>query len=687
MIEVPDIFELPLDGNSASKKWILWAGAGSYYIGTFNGNAFTPQSGPFSIRGGDCFAATQTFNDMPAADGRRILIVHGTAQFPGMPFNNNINFPVDLTLRTTSLGSRIHVNPVRELALLRQDTNTWAPQALVPGNNLMAGTTGEAFELDASFQPGASSQVRFSLRGTLVTYNTAAQTLVCLGQTQSLAPSNGVVRLQMLVDRGILEIFGNDGRLYMPMKVTPVAGNLPVSLEVSGSGAQLLSLRKHNLGSAWIASPAISVQPAPVTANLGGSATFTVTASSGSPLSYQWRKNTVPIPDATNSTLALFPVAATNAGSYDVVVANTALAVTSSVAPLAVRAPYRISYWRMEAQAATPNTAGTPAFNGVLDSAAGSGQGVVAVGATVPAAEDDLITFNSLGGQPVTLQNTVPPLSMFTSNNSGGLKSFDASAYAAGDGALFFPQDQYGNEFSFTSPFSLELFFKTHGDQRAAGWMELLMQGETWFRYGLILNEAGPGSVRFVLNNGRVIQTADLSATNYADGQWHYLLAVYDSFAGPNGQMRLTIVNADGTETTAQTALPAGFGPLPLGNDGNLFIGRNRYPVSEDHRTFRGLIDEVQIMAGVVSAASRLGKIPSLDTILKINSITRGTNSIALCWTSAASQTYQVQWTERLGEPWRTIATVPSAGAATTCLDTNTTRLSRAAGFYRVAGG
>ena len=94
VIEVPDIFELPLDGNAGNKKWIFWGGAGNYYIGTFDGSAFTAQSGPFSIRGGNCFAATQTFNDIPG-DARRILIVHGTAQYPGMPFNNQMNFPVE----------------------------------------------------------------------------------------------------------------------------------------------------------------------------------------------------------------------------------------------------------------------------------------------------------------------------------------------------------------------------------------------------------------------------------------------------------------------------------------------------------------------------------------------------------------------------------------------------------------
>ncbi len=687
VIEVPDIFELPLDGNATDKKWIFWGGAGNYYIGTFDGNAFTAQSGPFTVRGGDCFAATQTFNDVPG--GRRILIVHGTIQFPGMPFNNNINFPMDLTLRTSPSGARLYANPVPELALLRTSTNTWPTQALVSGSNILSGTTGEAFELDATFQPGTATSVTFTLRGTTVTYNRAAQTVTCSGTTQSLAPSNGVVRLQMLADRGIIEIFGNDGLLYMPMRVTPSAGAQAVSLVANGSGATLNSLTKHDLGSAWNFSyvpppPTIAVQPAPLTVNLGGPAAFNVTAAGVGPFAYQWRNNGQPIPGATNSTLSIFPASGTNL-NYDVVVTNAGGAVTSSVAPLTRRSPYKVSLWRMESQVLTPNTAGTPTFNGVLDAQTASGLGIVAVGGVVPAARDDLITFNSLSNGPVALSNSVPPASMFVNGNTGGTNSFNAGAYSVGDGALFFPQDVYGNEFSFNSPFSIELFFKTHGNKSAAGRMQLVMQGEGAFRYGIVLNDTIPGSVKFIVTNQTSMQAvAALTNTNYADGGWRYLLAVYDTLAGTNGQLRLTVVNTNGGEATAVAELPAGFGALPASNDGNLFLGRFKYPIAQEHRTFLGLIDEVQITAGVVSNSWRLGNIPSVDNAVQFTTLSNTSGSLSMQWTSGFAQNYEVQWIARLGDVWETIAIVPSAGLETSFTDTKLARLTQPSGFYRI---
>ena len=251
VIETPEFFPLPLDGDTNNLKWVFYGGAGNYYVGAFDGKAFTAQYGPFSIRGGNCFAATQTFSDVPASDGRRILIVHGTAQYPGMPFNNEMNIPVELTLVTSQSVPKLHVNPVREIARLRTGTNSFPAGTLADGKDVMSGSTGEAFELDATFQPGGAERIVFNLRGTTVTYDNIAHLITCRRNKQTLLPINGAVHLRLFSDRGIIEIFGNDGELYMPVVVPPTAGCLPISLVAGGSGARLDSLTMYQLGSAW----------------------------------------------------------------------------------------------------------------------------------------------------------------------------------------------------------------------------------------------------------------------------------------------------------------------------------------------------------------------------------------------------------------------------------------------------
>lgn len=698
IIEVPELFQLPLDGNTNNQKWIFCAGAGNYYVGTFDGNTFTAQNGIFNIRRGNSFAAAQTFNNLPASDGRRILIANGTQNYPNMPFQCAMDFPMELTLNTFGGAPTMYVNPVRELALLRTSTNAWSAQAMANGVNVMAGITGEAYDLAATFQPGSATSVTFTLGGNAVTYDCVGQTVSCAGTTQSLAPIGGQVRLQMLVDRGTIEIYGNSGLLYMPMSVTPVAGSQPVSLAATGSGATLNSLVMHNLGSAWnyasspsTNAPTIAVQPASLTNYPGFSVSFNVAATGAT--GYRWYFNGQPLNVAANvagvtsSNLTISPVDPAAGGSYYVVITNADGAVTSNVIVLSVIAPFQIAHWRMESQISAPNSSGVPTFSGVADADTNSGQGIYTTG-TLPAAIDDLITFNGIANA-VTLSTNVAPASMFVNGHSAGSFSYNAEAIANVDGCLFFPQDQYGDELDFTGPFSIELFFKSDGNKSGSSIMQFISQGTDAgqiFRYGINVNESAAGGIRFKVANSDLGRTnaVDLTGANYADGQWHYLLAVCDALGGSNGQLRLTIANQDGSQVSATNNLSAGFLPLPTANNGNLFLGRYSYRFNQTPSTFLGFMDEVQISSGVVPDNWRVGKLPATDSYPQIKGVSTGTNGVSFQWNGAAATNFFVQWVSRLGDAWQNIATLPSAAGLGNFTDTNANRLSGAAGFYRI---
>ena len=80
--------------------------------------------------------------------------------------------------------------------------------------------------------------------------------------------------------------------------------------------------------------PAITTQPSSQAACTGGSVTFSVAATGGG-LTYQWRKDGNPIASATNNSYTINSVAASDAGTYTVVVSGTCTpSVTSSGAVL-----------------------------------------------------------------------------------------------------------------------------------------------------------------------------------------------------------------------------------------------------------------------------------------------------------------------------------------------------------------
>jgi hypothetical protein len=85
--------------------------------------------------------------------------------------------------------------------------------------------------------------------------------------------------------------------------------------------------------------PVVTTQPANQTVLLGGTASFSVTASGTQPLNYQWSLNGTNINNATNPTLTLNDVQLNQTGNYSVLVANAVGSTNSIAAVLTVALP------------------------------------------------------------------------------------------------------------------------------------------------------------------------------------------------------------------------------------------------------------------------------------------------------------------------------------------------------------
>ncbi len=127
---------------------------------------------------------------------------------------------------------------------------------------------------------------------------------------------------------------GTDATLFIPAVYAPSAGSY--SVVVSNAGGSVTSATAVLNVTAGASAPVISMQPVPQSVAAGGSATLAVVASGTAPLAYQWRKEGVAISGATSSTLALNGVTSVSAGSYSVIVSNSAGSVTSTAATLTV---------------------------------------------------------------------------------------------------------------------------------------------------------------------------------------------------------------------------------------------------------------------------------------------------------------------------------------------------------------
>lgn len=222
--ECPDLVELPVNRRADDKKWVLFDGDGSYVIGQFDGENFITESPKLQSDFGQHYYATQTWSNIPEADGRTIQIawMRG-AEFPEMPFNGQMTFPCELSLKKYLEGIKLTRKPIKEIELLHGKGEVYENKNLIPGinKNLLNSIKGDCFHITGSFKVKTADSFGFVVRldktnnGIEIMYNVKSSTLTCMGKSAVVEPVDGVVKLEILLDRASLEIFANDGKVAM----------------------------------------------------------------------------------------------------------------------------------------------------------------------------------------------------------------------------------------------------------------------------------------------------------------------------------------------------------------------------------------------------------------------------------------------------------------------------------------
>jgi fructan beta-fructosidase len=236
--ECPDLYELPVDGDPAKKLWLLSAANGDYMLGNFDGREFHPQTPKLKGHYGNAFYAPQTFSNAP--DDRRIQIGWGTVASPGMPFNQMMTFPTEHTLRTTKDGPRLHYAPVKEIESLyrglSENTGVVTPK-LLRNVEFVDGTL--------RIMPQSVEALQITLRAAELSYDVAKQQLTCKDRSAPVPLVDGVLTLRFLVDRTSLEIFADNGAVYMPMGVISADDNRKFEVTARGGVARFEFTLNH----------------------------------------------------------------------------------------------------------------------------------------------------------------------------------------------------------------------------------------------------------------------------------------------------------------------------------------------------------------------------------------------------------------------------------------------------------
>jgi len=244
--ECPDFFELPVDGNRGNMKWVLIQGNGRYSIGTFDGFEFKEETARFDCDIGPNFYATQTWGNTGTGDGRRIQAawMRGSS-FPEMPFNQQITFPCELTLRNTTNGPRIFREPIHEIALLHNGQDTWANRTLKANDTLPLEPSGQLFHIKAELSIPEGAKLIFNFRGGSVVLTSKT---IASGSNPA-AVAGQIKTVEFLVDRTSIESFVNHGEISASRYVLPQDSGLSVKAE--GEAVTIQSLTIYPLNSCW----------------------------------------------------------------------------------------------------------------------------------------------------------------------------------------------------------------------------------------------------------------------------------------------------------------------------------------------------------------------------------------------------------------------------------------------------
>jgi fructan beta-fructosidase len=297
VLEVPDLFELPVVNEPGISKWVLkfdtnpggrYGGSGArYMVGDFDGTRFTHYGQTAIMQwvdyGADFYAAT-SFSDMPVGDDRRVWIgwMNNWAyasSLPTGPWRGAMTIPREVSLERTDQGGYALIQrPASELRALRASTPRVAIEdRLIAGNTTwMEGCTADALEIALSVEPGTANEVGLLVRQSATEHTTvgydALRQVLFVDRSHSgndllrntlpsrheapLRPdASGAVTLTIFIDRSSVEVFGGDGRAVL----TDVILTSPVSrstrLYAEGGTAHVRSLRAWTLDAALAGRP------------------------------------------------------------------------------------------------------------------------------------------------------------------------------------------------------------------------------------------------------------------------------------------------------------------------------------------------------------------------------------------------------------------------------------------------
>lgn len=244
--ECPDLFQLPVDGDPSHLKWVLHGGSSSYFIGSFDGNTFTPESPELryaegkNAGGDDVLYAAQSFADMP--DGRRVQMAWGRITQQGMAFNQMMLFPTEFKLVTTKEGLRMEATPIKEIEKLHAEAHSWKSLKFADANQKLSQIAPGPVHVKINIALANEDEL-------VIRYQQKELARIKAGDFE-----NGRGSVELLIDKSVAELFLDGGRRYIAEEIPVTSNTHGLELQTGRAESVVDSIEAYEMSSMWTTS-------------------------------------------------------------------------------------------------------------------------------------------------------------------------------------------------------------------------------------------------------------------------------------------------------------------------------------------------------------------------------------------------------------------------------------------------
>lgn len=213
--ECPDFYPLAVDGDKDNMKWVFIGASDKYYIGSFDGTVFTPETELKALNYGNNSYAAQSWSD--DHDSRRIRTSFATVVIPGMPFGSCMSIPQEMTLKTINNEICLCAEPIHEICCLYEQTDKMDHIAITADQPFTYRMDGKAYDISVKIKWDDTAAFQLSLFGFDITYNAENNELKCLDKSAIVMTTDEYIDLRIIIDTVYAEIFVNQGNPFWGM--------------------------------------------------------------------------------------------------------------------------------------------------------------------------------------------------------------------------------------------------------------------------------------------------------------------------------------------------------------------------------------------------------------------------------------------------------------------------------------